>query len=64
MVLTLKDLIKMSEPPIYIKSQTLGTLTFRMFLVKDEEIILKYLNEYDDSEFICNMFILHQLTEV
>ena len=32
-----------------------------MFLVKDEDIILKYLNEYDDSELICNMFILHQL---
>lgn len=62
MVLTLEDIIEMSEKPIYIKSPTLGKLTFRMFLVKDEEIILKYLNEYDDSEFICNMFILNQLT--
>lgn len=61
MVLTLEDIIEMSEKPIYIKSPTLGQLTFRMFLVKDEEIILKYLNEYDDSELICNMFILHQL---
>ena len=61
MVLTLEDIIEMSEKPIYIKSPTLGKLTFRMFLVKDEEIILKYLNEYDDSELICNMFILHQL---
>lgn len=61
MVLTLEDIIKMSEKPIYIKSPTLGNLAFRMFLLKDEEIILKYLNEYDNSEFICNMFILHQL---
>ena len=61
MVLTLEDIIEMSEKPICIKSPTLGKLTFRMFLVKDEEIILKYLNEYDDSELICNMFILHQL---
>ena len=62
MVLTLEDLIEMSKKPIYIKSPTLGKLTFRMFLAKDEEIILKYLNEYEDSELICNMFILHQLT--
>lgn len=62
MVLTLEDIIEMSKKPIYIKSPTLGKLTFRMFLAKDEGIILKYLNEYDDSEFICNMFILHQLT--
>lgn len=61
MVLTLEDIIEMSKKPIYIKSPTLGKLTFRMFLVKDQEIILKYLNEYDDSELICNMFILHQL---
>lgn len=61
MVLTLEDIIEMSEKPICIKSPTLGKLAFRMFLVKDEEIILKYLNEYDDSELICNMFILHQL---
>ena len=62
MVLTLEDLIEMSKKPIHINSPTLGKLTFRMFLAKDEEIILKYLNEYDDSEVICNMFILHQLT--
>lgn len=61
MILTLEDIIEMSKKPIYIKSPTLGKLTFRMFLVKDEEIILKYLNEYDDSELICNMFILNQL---
>lgn len=62
MVLTLEDLIEMSKKPIYIKSPTLGKLSFRMFLAKDEEIILKYLNEYEDSELICNMFILHQLS--
>ena len=40
MVLTLEDIIEMSEKPIFIKSPTLGKLTFRMFLAKDEEIIL------------------------
>ena len=38
MILTLEDIIEMSKKPIYIKSPTLGKLTFRMFLVKDEEI--------------------------
>lgn len=60
-VLSLEELIELLKVPIEIKSETLGTLSFRRIYNDDYLFIEKCLNEGMNQEIFCKQFLINQI---
>jgi len=60
-VVSLEGLIELLKVPIEIKSETLGTLSFRRIYSDDYLFIEKCLNEGMNQEIFCKQFLINQI---
>ena len=60
-VASLEELIELLKVPIEIKSETLGTLSFRRIYNDDYIFIEKCLNEDINQEIFCKQFLINQI---
>ena len=60
-VVSLEELIELLKVPIEIKSETLGTLSFRRIYNDDYIFIENCLNEDMNQEIFCKQFLINQI---